>query len=197
MNSGFLANGHKFVLELCVLHLTKLLLRGPSRINSATFERQAKMRKGGAIARRLMDQLGADACQLVPFQETVDLQQLWRETFAQRVHDATGKWTHLQFDWHAFSYEFVYCLERDKARSAYGGQIVSQVVVLPNMNEELACRCKTSVLPNLDGLDAYVCDPGLAWTMVFTHEIDWCGPYFTTAEWAEGRDPGKKRAGRR
>src|SRR6186713_2005377 len=144
------------------------------------------MRNDGVIARRLTDQLGADTCHLLPFEETIHLQQLWRETFALRVHDATGKWTHLQFDWHAFSYEFVYCLERDKALSAYESQVVSEVLVLPSMDEGLACRCKTSTRPILDGLDAYICDPDFGWTMVFTHETDWCGPYFTTAEWAQG-----------
>ena len=155
------------------------------------------MRNDGPIAKRLADQLGAGACELVPVRETNQLQQLWRETFARRVHDATGKWTHLQFDWHAFSYEFVYCLERDKAHSAYERQAISEVLVLPNMNEELAWRCKSSVRPVLAGLDAYVCDPAFAWTMVFTHETGWYGPYFTTAEWAESREPGKKRSARR
>ena len=36
-----------------------------------------------------------------------------------------------------------------------------------------------------DEADAYVFPPDLAWTMVFTHEDGWLGPYFSRATWVD------------
>jgi hypothetical protein len=33
------------------------------------------------------------------------------------------------------------------------------------------------------GLDIYVWPDGLEWTMAFTHEDGWFGPYFSRREW--------------
>ena len=128
-------------------------------------------------------------------EETTALQQRWRETFAQRVRRATGEWTYLDFDWHAFSYEFVYCLSREHARSAYSKRKAPEFVVLPHQDKEFGYRVRSAGLPMLGGLDAYVCPVDFEWTMVFTHEEDWCGPYFTTAEWANKLEPTGDHAG--
>ncbi len=149
------------------------------------------MRKPGPIARRLVDLV--TSCEALSFDETARLQQLWRKIFARRVHQTTGKWTYQKFDWHAFSYGFVYCVERAQAVVEYRTRRTSEIVVLPHRDEEPGYRCRSTAMPSLDGLDAYVCDPRFEWTMVFTHETDWCGPYFTTAEWAQTREPGKNR----
>jgi hypothetical protein len=123
-------------------------------------------------------------------EETAELQQRWRESFAKRVKAATGKWTHLGFDWHAFSYEFVYCRQRAKAITEYQARTARRFVVLPNLDDEPGGYwCESEQLPALHGLDAYVSDPELTWTMAFTHEEDWCGPYFATRAWAEEREP--------
>lgn len=111
----------------------------------------------------------------------------WRRTFAQRVFDETGNWTHLGFDWHAFSYGFVPALSGEEARAEYRRCRVQggfAVLIGETMDDGFLCASET--LPWLDGagLDAYVVPAFFAWTMVFTHEADWCGPYFTTAEWA-------------
>lgn len=40
------------------------------------------------------------------------------------------------------------------------------------------------------GVDAYISPRDLEWTMIYTHEDDALGPFFTTAEWAQtGRLP--------
>jgi hypothetical protein len=116
----------------------------------------------------------------------------WRRTFAQQVFDETGARTHLGFDWHAFSYGFVHALSGEEARAEYGRCKVRggfAVFVGETMDDAFSCASET--LPWLDraGLDAYIVPADFAWTMVFTHEADWCGPYFTTADWARERGP--------
>jgi hypothetical protein len=147
----------------------------------------------GPIGRELATSLGTAGLEALSFGETTLLQQRWRETFAERVRLATGQWTHLGFDWHAFSYELVYCVDRTKALAEYQALVVEAFFVLPHLDDEPGYRCNTRALPVLSWLDAYVVAQDFAWTMVFTHEQDSCGPYFTTAEWAQDREPAKKR----
>ena len=139
------------------------------------------MAKRRPIERALSEQ--THDVQKLSREETTALQQRWRETFAQRVRRATGDWTYLDFDWHSFSYEFVYCLSGEGARTEYRKRRAAECVVLPHQDEECGYRVRSAGLPMLGGFDAYVCPADFAWTMVFTHEED-CGPYFTTAEWA-------------
>jgi hypothetical protein len=121
-----------------------------------------------------------------------DCAERWRKTFAARTLKATGKSTHLGFDWHGFSYGFVYALSGEGARAEYRKKERQQgfiVLVRPAMTEGFSCEAAT--LPWFEQarmLDLYVVSGAFTWTMVFTHEHD-CGPYFTTAEWAESREP--------
>ncbi|MFT3924290.1 MAG: DUF4275 family protein [Myxococcales bacterium] len=120
--------------------------------------------------------------------ETAALQQRWREVFAVRVKAATGSWIYRDFDWHAFSYELVYCRRGAQAIAQYQARVAARFLVLPHLAEEPGYWCESEQLPMLHGRDAYVSDPELTWTMVFTHE-DLCGPYFTTRDWAEAKEP--------
>jgi hypothetical protein len=56
-------------------------------------------------------------CDLQPLtaEQTQAWQQRWREAFSRPVKAATGRWTHLGFDWHAFSYEYTHSLTGDEA----------------------------------------------------------------------------------
>ncbi|MBK7585534.1 MAG: DUF4275 family protein [Myxococcales bacterium] len=111
----------------------------------------------------------------------------WRKTFAARVLRETGTPTHLGFDWHAFSYAYAYAVSGDAAQSAYRARQRSQsFLVLLGATPSDGFACQADTLPWFDraGLDVYVVASDFRWTMVFTHEADWCGPYFTTAEWA-------------
>jgi hypothetical protein len=111
----------------------------------------------------------------------------WRTTFAARVKKETGEPTHSGFDWHAFSYGFAYALSGDAAQSAYRARQRQQpflVLIGGTPTDGFACQADTLPCFELAGLDVYVIAHNFRWTMVFTHEADWCGPYFTTADWA-------------
>jgi hypothetical protein len=126
--------------------------------------------------------------------ETVaSLAKRWRETFSAGTVKATGVAVHLGFDWHAFSYEFVFALAGEAARAEYRRKQRPQRFTV--LLGETICQgfsCEAETLPWLDNarLDVYVVSEAFTLTMVFTHESGWCGPYFTTAEWAARRAPG-------
>ena len=102
-----------------------------------------------------------------------------------------GVWHHGGYDWHVFSYDHTYALSGQEARQAYRAKAVTRLLVLPNEAEGLACRVKSKVpSPALDGeQDVYVVPPDFGWTMVYTHEDGWFGPYFCSAEWVDAPPP--------
>lgn len=78
--------------------------------------------------------------------------------------------------WHIFSGARYPSLAGAEARVEYEKQIAAEYVVLSN-DRELAFA--TDVLPQSSSLtDYYVFPANLAWTMAFTHEDGWLGPYF-------------------
>ncbi len=149
----------------------------------------ARQRKAVDKAERMLAGLSPTRLE----QKTVeDHAQRWRATFAARTQEATGSPTHEGFDWHSFSYDFVFALSGEAARDEYRDKQRAQsfvVLVGPTMSDGFSCEAETLPWFDGEGLDVYVVSGAFTWTMVFTHEADWCGPYFTTAEWAAKRAP--------
>jgi hypothetical protein len=139
--------------------------------------------KDADVAERLMAGL---APKRLDFDVAERLATRWRKTFAQRTHAATGEWTHAGFDWHGFSYGFVFAWKGDEAREQYRRlqKKKHQLFVLTGAKMATAFACEGESLPWFDEkpIDVYVVNRAFDWTMVFTHEGNWCGPYFTTAK---------------
>jgi hypothetical protein len=123
-------------------------------------------------------------------EEVVASRRRWRETFAQGVFAATGEWRHLGFDWHAFSYEHLPALEGELALAEYRRQSVRDVHVLPDGQTapDEGIRASFEEPPDFGRRDVLVFPPSCAWTMAFTHEAGWLGPYF-----AKARAPSRPR----
>ena len=78
--------------------------------------------------------------------------------------------------WHVFSFDAYPSLEGGPADEAYAACVAPEYVVLSN-DRDLAFV--TDQRPTAIALrDAYVFPRNLAWTMAFTHEDGWMGPYF-------------------
>jgi hypothetical protein len=165
------------------------------------FELQRRMRFEEQLSARGL------AAQRLPEEAAGALWRRWRETFASPVKNATGEWVHAGYHWHAFSYGFVHALAGDAAREAYGALWTApggrtrehELLLLPCEDETLAWRCVTSQPPQLSGDECNVCPPDFSWSMSFTHEDGWLGPYFTTREWVLHPPPpadGKAVAGK-
>jgi hypothetical protein len=80
------------------------------------------------------------------------------------------------FMWHIFSYGSFPCVAKEAALDAYADCASSEYVVLSNERHEAII---TDQKPSLcSWSDYYVFPRNLAWTMAFTHEDGWLGPYF-------------------
>lgn len=80
------------------------------------------------------------------------------------------------FLWNIFSAQRYPCIDGEAARAEYAKQTGAEFIVLSNDRKEAFL---TERLPeSVSLLDYYVFPPNLAWTMAFTHEVGWLGPYF-------------------
>lgn len=81
-----------------------------------------------------------------------------------------------QYLWHTFSWDAYPSVSGAEAKRLYAQHSWSEVVVLSN-DRQTAVR--SAELPAGNGCDDfYVFPADLAWTMAFTHEEGWLGPYF-------------------
>lgn len=113
--------------------------------------------------------------------------QTWREKFASSVKSQTGKWAHLGFEWHAFSYEFTPSKDGLQGLALYFAETASEVYVVPEDEDDPAFVCRTPKRLDFSDCqtDVLVFPLALDWTIAFTHEQPEFGPYFSRAEWCE------------
>ena len=104
--------------------------------------------------------------------EAADLARDWMEVFGKDRQGITTK----SFMWHVFSGSRYPALEGEQARSEYSMQIGCEFVVLSNDRD--AAYLSDERTENRPFSDFYVFPPNMAWTMAFTHEEGWLGPYF-------------------
>lgn len=112
--------------------------------------------------------------------------QSWREQFAASVHARTGKWIHLGYEWHTFSYGFTRSKHGPRGLALYLAQSAADdVYVIPENEHHQAFTCGSRSLLDFTECrtDILVFPPNLDWTVAFTHEQPEFGPYFSRAEW--------------
>jgi hypothetical protein len=104
--------------------------------------------------------------------ETSHWRELWRDAFAKQGH---GVGLH-QFLWHVFSAERYPAISGEEADAQYLAHEATEYVILPN---DKSAAFFSSSRPQQEWyLDFYVFPKNMAWTMAYTHEIGWYGPYF-------------------
>ncbi|MGV3659811.1 MAG: DUF4275 family protein [Prosthecobacter sp.] len=104
--------------------------------------------------------------------EVSGLVQQWLDVFGRDRQGVNTK-DHM---WHIFSGGRYPSLEGEQARVEYLSQICCEFVVLSNGRD---AAFLTDTRPeDRPFSDFYVFPPNLAWTMAFTHEEGWLGPYF-------------------
>lgn len=109
-------------------------------------------------------------------QEASELASQWLETFGKNKLGVGTK----SYLWHVFSYERYPSLSGTEAKSIYKQQVAPEFIVLSN---ERDFAFATGLLPEECALrDFLVFPPNFAWTMAFTHEDGWLGPYFAKHE---------------
>jgi hypothetical protein len=115
------------------------------------------------------------------------LAQRWRTVYAAPLHAATGKWIWHEFDWHVFSYNYARSKKGQAAIAEYERLAASTFIILPGEKAQpslTAFRISGGDLPRFEdsGWDVMVWPDDLTWTMAFTHEEGWLGPYFSMRE---------------
>ena len=104
--------------------------------------------------------------------ETQQWVERWRSVYASDKR-APGL---AQYLWHTFSWAAYPSVSGEKAEKLYAAHRCSDVVVLSNDRKTAFRAAELPVCARV--LDFYVFPPDLAWTMAFTHEDGWLGPYF-------------------
>ncbi|MGV2333388.1 MAG UNVERIFIED_CONTAM: DUF4275 family protein [Planctomycetaceae bacterium] len=105
-------------------------------------------------------------------EEVTQIVSRWLAVFGQN----TVKVRPEQFLWHIFSSGSYPSEENQAARASYEKQVANEYVVLSN---DRRTAFTTNQRPeSCAWRDYYVFPPNLAWTMAFTHEEGWLGPYF-------------------
>ncbi|WP_299393809.1 DUF4275 family protein [Pelagibius sp.] len=126
----------------------------------------------------------------IPRKESWTLLRAWRKLYCAPVPAAFGKrilGVSGGYSWHTFSHNHFPHVAGRQALQEYSAQPARELLVLPERSSSAAFRCSSAVPPDSSRLrfDVYVAPSDFAWTMVFTHENEWYGPYFSRAEWGE------------
>jgi hypothetical protein len=105
-------------------------------------------------------------------QEARQLLGEWKDVYARNAEGAKIE----AFLWHTFSSGAFPSVCKREAELRYAEQVAAEIVVLSNdrvsalLTDSLPIQCSVS--------DYLVFPKNLAWSMAFTHEDGWLGPYF-------------------
>lgn len=104
--------------------------------------------------------------------EALELTDQWVSVYAQYAQGANLK----AYLWHTFSFGAYPSVCKREAQLLYEQQVATELVVLSN---DRRSALLTDALPTqCDVTDYLVFPTSLAWTIAFTHEDGWLGPYF-------------------
>ncbi len=104
--------------------------------------------------------------------EAIALSEQWSNVFCKDKQGANTK----AYMWHIFSFERYPSVSGAEALARYKQQAAPEYIVLSN-NRFSAIA--TDTLPDVCNLSDFLVFPvNMAWTMAFTHEDGWLGPYF-------------------
>ena len=106
--------------------------------------------------------------------ETWAFEKEWMQTYCK---DKQGANTNA-YKWHIFSFEKYPALSGEKALKKYMQQTAIEYIVLSNESDLAIATDKLPTKCNI--ADYYIFPKNMAWTMAFTHEDGWLGPYFAT-----------------
>lgn len=113
------------------------------------------------------------------------LRQQWESQFAADLSRADKTAIGMnQYLWHAFSFNRLPCLQRERAIQAFHHQSEKNCYVFFQHSDDALLLEGAGDIAAEDFSqegDVYVVDREFRWTFVKTHETEWCGPYFLAA----------------
>lgn len=108
--------------------------------------------------------------------ETRKLVEQWIGTYAQNAQGANLR----AYLWHTFSFGAYPSVCKHEAEILYKQQVATEVVVLSN--DRLSALLTDTLPMKCNVMDYLVVPVNFAWSMAFTHEDGWLGPYFAKHE---------------
>ena len=104
-------------------------------------------------------------------EESRALAEVWLAAFGGK-----GAPNMKDYMWHVLSFQAHPSVSLQEAKTQYNQQVALSYIVLSNDRDQ---ALETDLRPtSCNKSDFYVFPPNLAWTMAFTHEDGWLGPYF-------------------
>jgi hypothetical protein len=104
--------------------------------------------------------------------ETATFIEQWTQVFCKNKQGANTK----AYLWHIFSDARYASSVGDVALQRYKEHQAPEYIVFSN--DRVTAWLSRDLPEDIDQLDYYVSPRNLAWTMAFTHEDGWLGPYF-------------------
>jgi hypothetical protein len=142
--------------------------------------KQRKTRAELGSISEILTNLGVDFVHLDVARKQ-ELETLWNLVFASEMKKRHGVSVYLGYRWHGYSYQLHPCLSGQAALEEYLRQRPAPFFIF-NEPMTLCCRCQGATYPDLTNLrdDLYVVHHELRWSMAFTHEQPYIGPFFAT-----------------
>ena len=112
-----------------------------------------------------------------------EVEKRWLRVYAANVKKQTGIWIYGGFKWHGFSCNYERAADGQGALQKYQENWPAPFFVFDE-KVTWAFRCVAAQYPDFSefGDDIYVVHHNMKWTMVFTHEQPYPGPFFATKE---------------
>ena len=117
----------------------------------------------------------------LPEREAWSIQAAWRDMFWSRAREAGLTRGHNQFQWNAFTIGGCPAIRGNRALAEYERQRLAEYIVWSENPEVPMYRCAGGNPPVFSGNDVHVFPVDIAWSMSFTHEDGWVGPFFARA----------------
>ena len=132
---------------------------------------------------------GLTLVQVLSVEEAKDWRDRWRRIYARATKQKTGRWVNGGYDWHSFSFEHTKSVDLEAAKEHYRERRDTRLILLPDGHG--SGRAEGLIVegppPDLGRTDYLVFPPNLDWTMAFTHEDGWLGPYYSCRDWVDDR----------
>lgn len=120
------------------------------------------------------------AFETLPNETSEKLIEQWLSTFSKNVTRKQKRDCRMdQYPWHLFSFNVVPSLLGEAALKKYASKKDEEFYVIDLVGGD-GIRCLSDLKPDFGPArsEIYVFPEDLSWTMVFTHEYGWFGPYY-------------------
>jgi len=138
----------------------------------SSYGRLANVRQQNTAMKSVIECKPESIIKIFTQKETLEIEKKWMKIFCKNKQGFNTR----AYKWHIFSGKGFPSLEADEAHKEYESKTESEYVVMGNDGELSILTKQRPSSCNLT--DYYVFPFNMSWSMAFTHEEGWLGPYF-------------------